>query len=142
MANSKTPCCKPEKWAFILLAATISYKAPAQTCMVSGVLLNKNNKIIPAATLKFTNKKESTEVRVGEDGMYYSPLLPEDSYLIDIYVGSTLYRADRLYLRCNGKTTYYNYRLQDKKAKMYTDEYYPLSRTKAGEHVPQQPDTF
>lgn len=128
-------------WALALLATVISYNAPAQTCMVSGIVLTKTNKIIPAATLKFTHKKESIEVRIGEDGMYYSPLLPEGSYLVDIYVGATRYRAERLQLRCTSKTTYYNYRLSGTKATLYTDEYYPLSRTKAGERVPQQPDT-
>ena len=129
------------KWAIALLLTAISYKAPAQTCMVSGIVLTETNKIIPAATLKFTHKKESTEVRIGEDGMYYSPLLPEGSYLVEIYVGATLYRAERLHLRCTSKTTYYNYRLSVTKATLYTDEYYPLSRMKAGERVPQQPDT-
>jgi hypothetical protein len=128
------------KWALAILATALSYTAPAQTCMVSGVVLSETNKIIPAAILKFTHKKESTEVRIGEDGMYYSPLLPEGSYLVDIYVGATLYRAERLHLRCTSETTYYNYRLRDTKANLYTDEYYPLSRIKAGEHVPQQPD--
>jgi hypothetical protein len=126
--------------AVVLLVIAISYQAPAQTCMVSGVVLNETNKIVPAATLKFTHKKESTEVRVGEDGMYYSPLLPEGSYLVDIYVGATLHRAERLHLRCTGKTKYYNYRLSGTKAKLYTDEYYPLSRIKTGEKIPQQTD--
>lgn len=124
-----------------LLLTAIYYRATAQTCMVSGIVLTETNKIIPAATLKFTHKKESTEVRIGEDGMYYSPLLPEGSYLVDIYVGAILYRAERLHLRCTNNTTYYNYRLSGSKATLYTDEYYPLSRMKAGERVPQQPDT-
>ncbi len=128
------------RWAMALLLTAISYKAPAQNCMVSGIVLTETNKIIHSATLKFTHKKESTEVRIGEDGMYYSPLLPEGSYLVDIYVGGTLYRAERLHLHCTSKTTYYNYRLRGTKANLYTDEYYPLSRIKAGEHVPQEPD--
>lgn len=128
--------------AFTLLSLLLSaFSLSAQTCMVSGVVLSPDNEIIPSATLKFTLKKESTEVRVSEDGMYYSPLLAEGSYLVDIYVGTVLYRAERLYLRCTGTATYYNYRLQGSKASLYTDHHYPLLlRTKAGEHVPQEAD--
>lgn len=127
-------------WVLVVLTSFSSYHAKAQTCMVSGVVLNETNKIIPAATLKFTCKKESIEVRIGEDSMYYSPLLEEGNYLVDIYVGATLYRAERLHLRCPGKTIYYNYRINGNKAKLYTDEYYPLSRINAGEKIPQQID--
>ncbi len=124
----------------VVLTTFSSYPTKAQTCMVSGVVLSEFNKILPAATLKLTHKKESTEVRVGEDGMYYSPLLAEGSYLVDIYVGTVLYRAERLHLRCTGKTIYYNYRINGNKAKLYTDEYYPLSRINTGERIPQKTD--
>lgn len=112
----------------------------AQQSMMSGIVLDEQNKLVPGAVIKITRRKDGIEVRVGEDGMYYSPLLDQGYYLIDIYVNNKYYTAKKVQLTSTiNKTIYYNYRLKaDGIAILYTDEFDPLLRLKAGEHTPQQ----
>lgn len=112
----------------------------AQQSMMSGIVLDEQNKLVPGAVIKITRRKDGIEVRVGEDGMYYSPLLDQGYYLIDIYVNNKYYTAKKVQLTSTiNKTVYYNYRLKaDGTAILYTDEFDPLLRLKAGERTPQQ----
>jgi len=131
------------KRLLLLLAVLNSFIAHAQkeveTAMMSGIVLNEQNKLAPDAIIKISRKKVAHEVRVGEDGMYYSPLLPVGNYLVDIYVGSKYYTARKLQLEApSEETVYYNFRLKkDGVAELYKDKYDPLERLKAGERVPQ-----
>ncbi|MCF8450882.1 MAG: carboxypeptidase-like regulatory domain-containing protein [Taibaiella sp.] len=112
----------------------------AQQSMMSGIVLDEQNKLVPGAVIKITKRKEGIEVRVGEDGMYYSPLLDQGYYLIDIYVNNKYYTAKKVQLKSTiNKTLFYNYRLKaGGTATLYTDEFDPLLRLKAGERTPQE----
>jgi hypothetical protein len=129
--------------SLLLLSTAGISAAQEELAMMSGVVLNEYNKLVPGAVIKITRKKVAHEVRVGEDGMYYSRLLEPGSYYLDIYVDGRFYTAKRISLAPpKEETVYYNFRLKsDGSAELYKDEYDPLERIKkAGENVPGRGD--
>lgn len=120
-------------------SASAQSKKEKETSMMSGIVLDEKNKIVPGAILKISKKKEAFDIRVGEDGMYYSALLPVGYYHVDIRANNRYYQSQKVQLTPTGDTKkYYNFRLKgDGVAELYTDEHDPLRRLNAGEHVPQ-----
>ncbi len=130
-----------------LLFACLAQKVSAHdtTAMMSGIVLDENSSLVPGATIKITRKKVANEVRVGEDGMYYSRLLEVGYYYVDVYVGGKFYTAKKIYLAPpKAETVYYNFRLKkDGVAELYKDGHDPLERIRrAGEQMPQTPEPW
>ena len=123
----------------LLGSASAQGKKEKEMSMMSGVVLDEKGKIVPGAIIKISKKKEAFDIRVGEDGMYYSALLPVGYYHVDIRANNRYYQSQKVRLTPTGESKkFYNFRLQGGGvAALYTDRYDPLRRLNAGEHVPQ-----
>ncbi len=126
--------------SLLLLTFVLGYaQEKTETSMMSGIVLDEKGKLVPGAIVKISKKKQAYDITVGEDGMYYSGLLPVGYYHVDIRANNRYYQAQKVHLvPSTGSTKYYNFKLRAGVAELYSDSHDPQLRVNAGEQVPQK----
>lgn len=99
-------------YAFFFVALLCSFSSMAQQAILSGKVTDGKNKPLVDAVVRISKNMDVVDVFTGEDGMYYSPLLPVGSYHVDIISNGVTARAKKVYLSPQGREKkYYNFKV-------------------------------
>ena len=90
----------------LMFTCNISY---AQNSILEGKIVDENNKPLPGAVIRLSKQNQLVqEIRADADGLYYSKLLDEGSYHVDIYSDGKYLKAKKLFIgTTSGNKKYY-----------------------------------
>ena len=90
----------------LMFIGNISY---AQNSILAGKIVDENNKPLPGAVIRLSKQNQLVqEIRADADGLYYSKLLDEGSYHVDIYSDGKYLKAKKLFIgTTSGNKKYY-----------------------------------
>ncbi len=121
-------------YVFYALALLCSVPSHAQQAILSGKVTDGKNKPLADAVVRISKNMDVVDVFTGEDGMYYSPLLPVGSYHVDIIANGTTSRAKKVYLSPQTREKkYYNFKVVNGKVAADIDYRNPYIAPKARE---------
>jgi len=105
----------------LLLSANISFAQ--YSAMISGRIIDGKNKPIPGAKIKVSNKHTVDEYTSDQDGIYYTRLLEEGGYWIDVYANGKCFKTKKIFISSTDRTRkYYNFRVEGNKLSSHTEE--------------------
>src|SRR5205814_2371094 len=92
----------------------ISNLSVAQNSILAGKITDENNTPIDGALIQVTHGKIVSDARSDQDGLYYTQLLPEGAYRVEVRVGDKWYKGRKVYLEEAGYSRkYYDLRIAE-----------------------------
>ena len=122
-----------------MLTGNISF---AQNSILAGKIVDENNKPISGAVIRVSKHNALIqELWADEDGLYYSRLLDEGSYYVDIYTGGKYLKAKKLFIgtSSSGSKKYYIIRVSDDKVVIDKVDDDPSIKVKLGKIEDRDP---
>ena len=96
--------------------------------MLSGLVVDGDNKPISGAMIKINNLSVAEQAVSDQDGLYYSRLLPAGGYWVYVYVGGQRLKAGRIFLSASsGAERYYNIKVAGDKASLMISDHDPFA---------------
>ncbi|MCW3121175.1 MAG: Carboxypeptidase regulatory-like domain [Flavipsychrobacter sp.] len=118
-------------WILVLLIATGDI-AFGQKQMFAGKVTDEHGMPVPGARIKINKGYDlKYETQADKDGLYYTQLLPQDSYNMEVIANGRYMRARRIPLHANGhEKWFYNLKIGAKKVTVERTDKDPFMGTK------------
>jgi len=122
----------------LMLTGNISY---AQNSILAGKIVDENNKPLPGAVIRLSKQNQLVqEIRADGDGLYYSKLLDEGSYHVDIYTDGKYLKAKKLFIGTTSESKkYYIIKVSQDKVVIDKVDEDPSVKVKLGKLDDQDP---
>lgn len=123
---------------FVLLFA--SKLSVAQNSILAGKITDENNAPIPGALIQVTQGKIVSDARSDGDGLYYTQLLPDGNYRVDVSIDGKWYKGRKVYLEApvHGRR-YYDLHLTSGRLVISVDDGDPFLATHIRKVEAEQP---
>lgn len=105
----------------LLLASKASF---AQNSILAGKITDENNRPIAGALIQVTHDRVVSEARSDGDGLYYTGLMPDGMYRVDVHVDGKWYKGRKVYLEqpVSYRHKYYDLRIVNERLAITVDD--------------------
>ncbi len=123
---------KPVSYIFLFLLLLAGNFSIAQNSIFAGKIVDEYNKPVPGARIKVSQAGNLLdEVLADKDGLYYTKLLPQGNYNIDIRANGKFIKAGKVHLKVTDNIKwYYNLRMTENKVEVIITAHDPFIQTK------------